>query len=329
MSPKYGTNNTAAIQDTISAIPTTWKIERVYSPTLDSAIAMGKKPAAVIKVPVNIGKAVLVHAKPAALTRPIPCSILMAIISTAIMASSTINPSASTKAPNEILCRPIPKYCITAKVIASTNGIENATTKPVRKPSEKKHTTNTISSASISTCTNSPTLSFTAAGWSETLRNSIPKGKVSCRRANSASNALPSTKISPPSRMATAMAKASSPIKRTRGAAGSLKPRRTCAISPKRKVRSSMRMGNSRISFTVSKRPLTRSCTRSVGVSIKPVADTVFCSANACCTACKGKPKLAKRVLDNSIQIFSSCRPKISTLPTSLTLCNCSCTRSA
>jgi hypothetical protein len=51
--------STAANHDTIKAMVTTWKIERVYSPVLDAAVAIGKKPAAVIKVPVNIGKAVV------------------------------------------------------------------------------------------------------------------------------------------------------------------------------------------------------------------------------------------------------------------------------
>jgi len=41
---------------------TTWKIERVYSPVLEAAVAIGRKPAAVISVPVSIGNAVLVQA---------------------------------------------------------------------------------------------------------------------------------------------------------------------------------------------------------------------------------------------------------------------------
>ena len=41
---------------------TTWKIERVYSPVPDCAVAIGRKPAAVINVPVSIGNAVLVQA---------------------------------------------------------------------------------------------------------------------------------------------------------------------------------------------------------------------------------------------------------------------------
>jgi len=48
---------------------TTWKIDRVYSPVPDCAVAMGRNPAAVISVPVSIGKAVLVQAKLAALKR--------------------------------------------------------------------------------------------------------------------------------------------------------------------------------------------------------------------------------------------------------------------
>ena len=51
-----------------------------------------------------------------------------------------------------------------ANVMASTSGMASATTMPVRTPSEKKLTSNTITSASISTCTNSPTLVLTAAG---------------------------------------------------------------------------------------------------------------------------------------------------------------------
>ena len=48
------------------------------------------------------------QAKPAA-RRSKPCSILIAIISTAMIASSTSSPSASTSAPSEILCRPMSK----------------------------------------------------------------------------------------------------------------------------------------------------------------------------------------------------------------------------
>ena len=36
----------------------TWKMERVYSPVDDTAVAIGKKPATVTRVPVSMGMAV-------------------------------------------------------------------------------------------------------------------------------------------------------------------------------------------------------------------------------------------------------------------------------
>ena len=57
---------------------------------------------AVIKVPVSMGNAVDLYAKLAALTRSHPCSILVAIISTAMIASSTSSPSAMMSAPREM-----------------------------------------------------------------------------------------------------------------------------------------------------------------------------------------------------------------------------------
>ena len=105
----YGMNTTAAIHDSNNAIVTTSKIERVYSPVADAAVAIGRKPAAVTNVPVSIGNAVLSQANAAARSLSKPCSIFTAIISTAMIASSTSKPSARTKAPSEILCRPMPK----------------------------------------------------------------------------------------------------------------------------------------------------------------------------------------------------------------------------
>ena len=51
------------------AITVTAKIAKVYSPTVDLAMPMGRKPAAVMSVPVNIGMAVTSYAKVAARTR--------------------------------------------------------------------------------------------------------------------------------------------------------------------------------------------------------------------------------------------------------------------
>jgi hypothetical protein len=51
-------NCTATTHDTHSAIAFTENIENVYSPAADFARPIGRKPAAVIRVPVSIGKAV-------------------------------------------------------------------------------------------------------------------------------------------------------------------------------------------------------------------------------------------------------------------------------
>jgi hypothetical protein len=51
-------NSTATNHEITSDRPTTQKIELVYSPALDLAKPTGTKPAAVISVPVSIGKAV-------------------------------------------------------------------------------------------------------------------------------------------------------------------------------------------------------------------------------------------------------------------------------
>ena len=51
---------TAASHDSSSAIAETSNIERVYSPVPDFASAIGRNPETVTRVPVSMGKAVLV-----------------------------------------------------------------------------------------------------------------------------------------------------------------------------------------------------------------------------------------------------------------------------
>ncbi len=55
--PMTGAKVTATSHDVISAIPTTAKIENVYSPAELRANPMGTKPAIVISVPASIGAA--------------------------------------------------------------------------------------------------------------------------------------------------------------------------------------------------------------------------------------------------------------------------------
>ena len=56
--PSKGEKTTATTQDAISAMATTAKIEKVYSPAALRAKPIGTKPAIVTSVPVSIGKAV-------------------------------------------------------------------------------------------------------------------------------------------------------------------------------------------------------------------------------------------------------------------------------
>ena len=57
--PRYGTKYTDTIHDSTNAITVTAKMAKVYSPVTDLAMPMGRKPAAVMSVPVNIGMAVI------------------------------------------------------------------------------------------------------------------------------------------------------------------------------------------------------------------------------------------------------------------------------
>src|SRR5258705_11171321 len=97
---------TAITHDAIKAIAETWKIDRVYSPVLLFAAAIGRKTATVTSVPVNMGNAGLGYAKLAARKRANPCSSLIAIISTAMMASSPRGPRERNSGPGENLCSP-------------------------------------------------------------------------------------------------------------------------------------------------------------------------------------------------------------------------------
>ena len=62
MRPRYGVKTTATSQEAIRAMATTQKMPPAYSPEEDLAKPTGRKPAAVTRVPVSMGKAVAVQA---------------------------------------------------------------------------------------------------------------------------------------------------------------------------------------------------------------------------------------------------------------------------
>ena len=143
------------------AIRTTANSEKQYSPALEAAKPTGINPAIITRVPVSMGKAVVLKAYVAAFLRVSPASSLATIASTVIIASSTRSPSAIMSAPREMRCKPIPASIMPTNVIASTRGIAAATTSPARIPSEIKETARTIRTASISTRTKPLTASLT------------------------------------------------------------------------------------------------------------------------------------------------------------------------
>ena len=66
--------------------------------------------------------------------------------------------------PSEMRCRSMLKKYIARKVIASTSGMDSATTMPVRRPRLKKLTASTITTASTSERMNSLTAFLTTLG---------------------------------------------------------------------------------------------------------------------------------------------------------------------
>ena len=97
-------------------------------------------------------------------------------------------------------------------VTKSVSGIESATIRPVRSPSDRKLTTSTMATASASERVNSPTERFTVAGWSLTRSSSRPTGSSRSMCSTSPSSALPSSMMSPRGTIDTAIPSASLPM---------------------------------------------------------------------------------------------------------------------
>ena len=98
------------------------------------------------------------------------------------------------------------------KVTKSVSGIESATMRPVRKPSDTKLTSSTMPTASERERVNSCTERFTVSGWLFTRASSRPTGSSCSKRSTCTSSALPSAMMSPRGTMETAMPRASRPM---------------------------------------------------------------------------------------------------------------------
>jgi hypothetical protein len=272
-----------------------------------------------MSVPVSIGNAVAVYACVAARKRSQPCSSFSAIISTAMIASSTSRPSAMMSAPSEMRCSSMSSRYMARKVSASTSGMHSATTKPVRMPSEKKLTTSTIATASKRLFLNSCTDSCTTRGWSDTAWTCTPTGRLACTRCTVACSCSPRRITSLPLRMLTARPTAGCPLWRMVATAGSTMPRFTSAMSPRRNTRSPARMPMLRMLSTESNSPLTVRRTCSDVVCTVPAASTALVCASVAAMSDGSMPSEASLALDASTYTFSSCAPTRSTLLTSAT----------
>ncbi len=85
-------------------------------------------------------------------------------------------------APREMRCRLMSIAFMLTKTMASTSGIDRATTTPALIPRLRKLTTRTMAIASKSALVKPPRASLTTAGWSETRLNSMPIGRRCIKR---------------------------------------------------------------------------------------------------------------------------------------------------
>ena len=97
------------------------------------------------------------------------------------------------------------------KVTPITSGMVSATTRPVRKPSERKLTAMTMITASTRARTKPPTASSTTLGWSVYCEISMPTGKAPRSWAVAISRPLPTCSTLAVLRMTTPIAMASLP----------------------------------------------------------------------------------------------------------------------
>ena len=205
-----------------------------------------------------------------------------------------------------------------------------ATTSPVRKPSEKKLTSSTIADrlGEHARRTRRPTRA-PLRGWSLTLRSShADRQRASAGARTRASSVLPSAMMSPPSFIATRDADRvlahEAHLRRGRIDEAAVHRRRRRRGGT---VRSPARIGKSRIASTESNAPLDAQL-HAVAARFRRSrpASPRSAASSACCTAASGDAERGQLACcDARSQIFSSCRPTRSTLPTSGTRCSSSC----
>ena len=190
---------------------------------------------------------------------------------------------------------------ITAKTMASVNGIASATTAPGRTPRLTKLHTRMMTMACHSEVMKSLMATSTVTAWSATSTGSMPTGRLALISAISRRTFSPSARMSPASRMAMARPMAGWPLTRNIGCGGSTKPRLTLAMSPRRKMRSPETMFTDSMSASVSKEPVTRRNTRSCCVCSVPDGRTRFCACSVARMDDRFRRRPARRSAENSM----------------------------
>ncbi|MNE63144.1 hypothetical protein D3C80_1584750 [compost metagenome] len=95
----------------------------------------------------------------------------------------------------------MPLYSMNTNTIASTSGIEQATTSPARTPRLTKLTARTITTASNRALVKPPTASSTTTDWSDTVCTPTPTGNWVTMRSIFSLSASPNTWMLPPAFM--------------------------------------------------------------------------------------------------------------------------------
>ncbi|MNN43371.1 hypothetical protein D3C81_1576050 [compost metagenome] len=95
----------------------------------------------------------------------------------------------------------MPLYSMNTNTIASTNGIEQATTRPARMPRLTKLTASTITTASNNALVKPPTACLTTTAWSDTVWTPTPIGRSSITWSMRFFSAAPNTCMLPPAFM--------------------------------------------------------------------------------------------------------------------------------
>ncbi|EXI69763.1 MAG: hypothetical protein AW08_00256 [Candidatus Accumulibacter adjunctus] len=204
-------------------------------------------------------------------------------------------------APSEMRCRSMWATSMTAKTIAIVSGIASATTVPGRTPRLTKLHARMMTIACQSEVMKSLIAWSTVTAWSATRVVSMPTGRSATTSAITLRTLSPRARMSPASRMAIARPMAGLPLTRNIGCGGSVKPRRTLAMSPRRKMRSPATMFTASMSRSESKAPETRRNTRSCSPCIVPAGRTRFCACSVATIWLRFRRRPASRSVENSM----------------------------